>query len=85
MFKIFQTLASEANELLPIYNKTSHNFYSASIPVADWSDPQQSSGLHHGSMVSVNMSKPGFCHRNMLLGCSITEKECDFSFHVIYN
>ena len=30
------------------------------------------------------MSQPGFCHENELLSNDIFEKECDFSFHMIY-
>jgi hypothetical protein len=37
---------NEANELLPIYNKTSYHKYSSSVPIADWSDPSQTTGLH---------------------------------------
>lgn len=33
----FQALSTEANELLPIFNKTSSNFYRTPIPTADWS------------------------------------------------
>lgn len=31
-------LANEANELLPIFNKTSSKFYQATIPAGDWSN-----------------------------------------------
>ena len=30
------------------------------------------------------MSKPGFCHENELLSHDNVEKECDFSFHMLY-
>lgn len=29
-----------------MYNKTSLSKYSSSIPIADWSDPSQTTGLH---------------------------------------
>ncbi|XP_014212085.1 pyruvate dehydrogenase (acetyl-transferring) kinase, mitochondrial [Copidosoma floridanum] len=32
-----KALSNEANELLPIYNKTSSKFYKTPLPVADWS------------------------------------------------
>lgn len=41
-----KVLPIEASELLPIYNKTSYQKYSSSIPVGDWSDPSQTTGLH---------------------------------------
>ena len=44
--KSFQVLSSEANELLPIYNKTSYKQYQHGIPVADWSNPAHTTGLH---------------------------------------
>ena len=37
---------SDASELLPIYNKTTSMKYIQSIPVGDWSDPSQTTGLH---------------------------------------
>ncbi|XP_074652322.1 pyruvate dehydrogenase (acetyl-transferring) kinase isozyme 2, mitochondrial-like [Tubulanus polymorphus] len=37
---------AEANELLPIYNKTSYKQYQHGIPVADWSNPSHTTGLH---------------------------------------
>ena len=33
---------SEANELLPIFNKTSTRQYKSAIPAADWTDPASS-------------------------------------------
>jgi len=35
-----------ANELLPVFNKTSYLKYSSAIPVGDWSDSSQTTGLH---------------------------------------
>ena len=32
-----KALSNEANELLPIFNKTSSKFYKTPIPTADWS------------------------------------------------
>ena len=32
-----QALSTEANELLPIFNKTSSKFYRTPVPIADWS------------------------------------------------
>jgi pyruvate dehydrogenase kinase 2/3/4 len=34
----FQRLSDEANELLPIFNKTSTRFYKATVPTGDWSN-----------------------------------------------
>ena len=39
-----KTHASDASELLPIFNKTSTKQYKASVPTADWTDP--SSGMN---------------------------------------
>jgi pyruvate dehydrogenase kinase 2/3/4 len=33
-----QRLSDEANELLPIFNKTSSRFYKATVPTGDWSN-----------------------------------------------
>lgn len=33
-----QALSDEANELLPIFNKTSSKFYRATVPTGDWSN-----------------------------------------------
>jgi len=48
-----KTLTHEANELLPVFNKTSTKQYKLAIPTADWTDPTYSfgrgnsrSGLH---------------------------------------
>ena len=38
MFFVLQRLSEEANELLPIYNKTSSRFYRATVPTGDWSN-----------------------------------------------
>lgn len=40
IFKFYpqQRLSDEANELLPIFNKTSSKFYKASVPTGDWSN-----------------------------------------------
>lgn len=35
---IFQAFSDEANELLPIFNKTSTRFYKATVPTGDWSN-----------------------------------------------
>ncbi|CAO1409832.1 unnamed protein product [Diamesa serratosioi] len=34
-------LSEEANELLPIYNKTSSRFYRATVPTGDWSNQEE--------------------------------------------
>merc|ERR1719369_1332838 len=34
-----KTLTHEANELLPIFNKTSTKQYKSAVPTADWTDP----------------------------------------------
>lgn len=33
-----KALSDEANELLPIFNKTSSKFYKATVPTGDWSN-----------------------------------------------
>lgn len=33
-----QALTNEANELLPIFNKTTSKFYRTSVPTGDWSN-----------------------------------------------
>lgn len=40
IFIIFtlQAFSDEANELLPIFNKTSSKFYRATVPTGDWSN-----------------------------------------------
>lgn len=35
---LLQALSDEANELLPIFNKTSSKFYRATVPTGDWSN-----------------------------------------------
>ncbi|KAG5679894.1 hypothetical protein PVAND_009430 [Polypedilum vanderplanki] len=37
-------LSDEANELLPIFNKTSSRFYKASVPAGDWSNQKYVTG-----------------------------------------
>lgn len=39
-----KALSDEANELLPVYNKTSSRFYTHSVPTNDWSGQLRSSG-----------------------------------------
>ena len=34
-----KTQTHEANELLPIFNKTSTRQYKSAVPIADWTDP----------------------------------------------
>ncbi|XP_055919274.1 pyruvate dehydrogenase (acetyl-transferring) kinase, mitochondrial isoform X1 [Eupeodes corollae] len=48
-----KALSDEANELLPIFNKTSSKFYRATTPTGDWSN--QSS---HMNTRQMNASKP---------------------------
>ena len=36
-FQTFQALSNEANELLPIFNKTSSKFYRTQVSTTDWS------------------------------------------------
>ena len=45
-FISLQVFPDAANELLPIFNKTSYHKYSQSIPVGDWSNTSQTTGLH---------------------------------------
>eukprot|EP00096_Caligus_rogercresseyi_P008964 TRINITY_DN2951_c0_g1_i2.p1 TRINITY_DN2951_c0_g1~~TRINITY_DN2951_c0_g1_i2.p1 ORF type:complete len:339 (-),score=93.40 TRINITY_DN2951_c0_g1_i2:263-1279(-) len=49
-----KTHTYEANELLPVFNKTSTKQYKASIPTADWTDPTSSINRHfHPHMFST--------------------------------
>ncbi|XP_068083693.1 pyruvate dehydrogenase (acetyl-transferring) kinase, mitochondrial [Anabrus simplex] len=45
-----KALSNEANELLPIFNKTSTKFYRTSIPTGDWSNQNSSMGVRHLTM-----------------------------------
>lgn len=38
IFVFLQAFSDEANELLPIFNKTSSRFYKATVPTGDWSN-----------------------------------------------
>lgn len=38
MTLILQALSNEANELLPIFNKTTSKFYRTVVPTGDWSN-----------------------------------------------
>ncbi|XP_040575952.1 pyruvate dehydrogenase (acetyl-transferring) kinase, mitochondrial isoform X1 [Lepeophtheirus salmonis] len=49
-----KTHTYEANELLPVFNKTSTKQYKASVPTADWTDPTSSINRHfHPHMFST--------------------------------
>ncbi|KAI0211297.1 [Pyruvate dehydrogenase (acetyl-transferring)] kinase, mitochondrial [Lamellibrachia satsuma] len=52
---------SDASELLPVYNKTSKNKYDdISVPISDWSDINQTNGLHKGPAKSAShFKRPG--------------------------
>lgn len=47
-----KALSNEANELLPVFNKTSSKFYRATIPAADWSNASSSMGIRHMTTTS---------------------------------
>lgn len=47
-----KALSNEANELLPVFNKTSSKFYRATIPAADWSNSSSSMGIRHMTTTS---------------------------------
>lgn len=47
-----KALSNEANELLPVFNKTSSKFYRATIPTADWSNASSSMGVRHMTTTS---------------------------------
>lgn len=50
IFFLFQVLTNEANELLPIFNKTSTKIYKSTIATGDWSDQHsQMGGGRHAS------------------------------------
>lgn len=42
-----QALSNEANELLPIFNKTSTKHYRATVSTGDWSNANSSMGIRH--------------------------------------
>jgi len=42
-----KALSNEANELLPIFNKTSTRFYRTTIPTGDWSNHTSTTGVRH--------------------------------------
>ena len=42
-----QALSNEANELLPIFNKTSTRFYRSTIPTGDWSNQSSCMSVRH--------------------------------------
>ncbi|KAK7792147.1 hypothetical protein R5R35_000414 [Gryllus longicercus] len=48
-----KALSNEANELLPIFNKTSTRFYRASVPTCDWSNASSSMGIRHITTASL--------------------------------
>ncbi|KAI5700653.1 hypothetical protein M8J76_008452 [Diaphorina citri] len=47
-----KALSNEANELLPIFNKTSSKFYRATIPTGDWSSTQSACMEHRHPTIS---------------------------------
>lgn len=49
--KHFQALSDEANELLPIFNKTSTKIYKASVPTGDWSNQVKHPKKHKPAVV----------------------------------
>ncbi|XP_063631525.1 pyruvate dehydrogenase (acetyl-transferring) kinase, mitochondrial [Cydia splendana] len=49
-----KALSNEANELLPIFNKTSTKFYRPSAQLADWSGSLQTAGTAKGSREKVS-------------------------------
>jgi len=51
-----KTLTHEANELLPIFNKTSTKQYKSAIPTADWTDPTFSVSRGYQSHTSPSKS-----------------------------
>ncbi|XP_046682171.1 pyruvate dehydrogenase (acetyl-transferring) kinase, mitochondrial-like [Homalodisca vitripennis] len=42
-----KALSNEANELLPIFNKTSTRFYRTTIPTGDWSNQSSCMSVRH--------------------------------------
>jgi hypothetical protein len=44
---VLQALSNEANELLPVFNKTSTKHYRATVPTADWSNASSCMGIRH--------------------------------------
>lgn len=47
-----KALSNEANELLPIFNKTSTKFYTTPIPTGDWSTQSNAMGNRHISSLA---------------------------------
>lgn len=58
-----QVLSDEANELLPVYNRTASKFYATNTPVNDWSSPQPGSLGHTPQRSFWTLAG----HRNMRL------------------
>ncbi|XP_060527043.1 pyruvate dehydrogenase (acetyl-transferring) kinase, mitochondrial isoform X2 [Cylas formicarius] len=60
-----KALSNEANELLPIFNKTTSKFYRTAIPMGDWSNQ----ATHIGDrQISVNLRKhqlPQSCEQSL--------------------
>jgi len=52
-----KALSNEANELLPIFNKTSTRFYTSSIPAADWSGNGISRSMNSSHPMSMSYSR----------------------------
>jgi pyruvate dehydrogenase kinase 2/3/4 len=53
-----KALSNEANELLPIFNKTSTRFYTSSIPAADWSGNGISRSMNSAHPMSMTYRLP---------------------------
>lgn len=53
-----KALSNEANELLPIFNKTSSKYYRATIPTADWSNASSSMGARHMTCSNPRRAPP---------------------------
>lgn len=52
-----KTHKHEASELLPVFNKTSSKQYKASVPTADWTDPNSSMNRHFNPIAYNSKAK----------------------------
>lgn len=62
---LFQALSNEANELLPIFNKTTSKFYRTAIQTGDWSNQATVIGDRQISTKSKNHHLPQSCKESM--------------------
>lgn len=60
-YVLLQALSNEANELLPIFNKTTSKFYRSTIQTGDWSNQSTVIGDRQISTKTKNHHLPQSC------------------------